>query len=47
VELLPHLSVYMGHVDPKDTYWYLTATAELLGAASSRFEEYQNRGAER
>jgi integrase len=37
-ELLPHLSVYMGHLNPKDTYWYLTATAELLEAASARFE---------
>jgi integrase len=39
-ELLPHLSVYMGHVDPKDTYWYLTATPELLEAASARFEDH-------
>jgi integrase len=39
-ELLPYLSVHMGHLNPKDTYWYLSATAELLEAASSRFEDH-------
>lgn len=38
VELLPHLSVYLGHLAPVDTYWYLTATPELLETASVRFE---------
>lgn len=37
-ELLPHLSVYLGHLAPADTYWYLTATPELLATASVRFE---------
>jgi integrase/recombinase XerD len=37
-ELLPHLSVYLGHLAPVDTYWYLTATPELLATASARFE---------
>jgi integrase len=37
-ELLPHLSVYLGHLSPADTYWYLTATPELLESASARFE---------
>jgi integrase/recombinase XerD len=32
--LLPTLSVY---VRPEDTYWYLTATPDLLRAAGSRF----------
>jgi len=32
------LSVYMGHVKPEDTYWYLTATPELLGIACNKFE---------
>jgi integrase/recombinase XerD len=27
--LLPHLSVYLGHVDPQESYWYLTAMPEL------------------
>ena len=35
--LLPTLSVYLGHVRPEDTYWYLTATPDLLRAASARF----------
>jgi integrase/recombinase XerD len=35
--LLPTLSVYLGHVCPKDTYWYLTATPDLLRAAGARF----------
>jgi integrase/recombinase XerD len=40
-DLLPHLTVYLGHLDPRDTYWYLTATAELLEAASARVEAHQ------
>ncbi len=35
---LPELSVYLGHVHPQQTYWYLTATPALLQAASTRFE---------
>jgi integrase/recombinase XerD len=38
--LLPHLSVYLGHVRPQETYWYLTAVPELLGAAAQRFQFY-------
>ena len=37
-ELLPHLAVYLGHIGPENTYWYLSATPELLQAASARFE---------
>ena len=37
---LPHLSVYMGHVEPRDTYWYLSATPELLRRASDNFKHY-------
>jgi integrase/recombinase XerD len=37
---LPELSVYLGHVSPENTYWYLTATPELLSAAADRFEVY-------
>jgi integrase/recombinase XerD len=32
-DLIPTLSVYMGHVEPAHTYWYLTATPELLDIA--------------
>ncbi|MBU7008866.1 tyrosine-type recombinase/integrase [Phosphitispora fastidiosa] len=32
------LSVYMGHVKPADTYWYLSSTPELLSLACDKFE---------
>jgi hypothetical protein len=35
---LPLLSTYLGHVDPKATYWYLSATPELLALAADRLE---------
>jgi integrase len=35
---LPLLSTYLGHVSPHTTYWYLTATPELLAAANERAE---------
>lgn len=34
--VLPILSTWLGHTEPRDTYWYLTGTAELLEAASAR-----------
>src|ERR1700757_3575262 len=39
--LLPTLSVYLGHVRPQDTYWYLSATPELLTAAAPSFSTMQ------
>lgn len=33
---LPALSTYLGHLAPSSTYWYLTATPELLELASQR-----------
>jgi len=41
---LPHLSVYLGHLDPTSSYWYLSATPELLGAAALRFAQYSGKG---
>jgi integrase/recombinase XerD len=35
---LPLLSAYLGHVDPKSTYWYLQAAPELLTLAAQRLE---------
>jgi integrase len=35
---LPILSTYLGHVDPKHTYRYLSSVPELLGVATQRFE---------
>jgi integrase len=41
---LPHLSVYLGHLRPEDTYWYLTATPELLATAAEAFQRYAEMG---
>jgi integrase len=35
---LPLLSTWLGHVDPKSTYWYLEAVPELLTLAAGRLE---------
>ena len=45
-DLLPTLSVYMGHVQPANTYWYLTATPELLKAAGEYFQKFAGQGVE-
>lgn len=37
---LPLLSTYLGHVAPHSTYWYLTATPELLDAARQCLERH-------
>lgn len=37
---MPRLSTYLGHVCPSNTYWYLSATPELLGHASARLERH-------
>lgn len=34
------LSTYLGHVDPSSTYWYLTATPELMACAAARLENH-------
>jgi integrase len=36
---LPLLSTYLGHVDPKSTYWYFQAAPELLALAAERLED--------
>ena len=35
---LPLLSTWLGHIDPKSTYWYLQAVPELLTLAAARLE---------
>ncbi|WP_327093610.1 tyrosine-type recombinase/integrase [Nocardia vinacea] len=35
---LPTLSTYLGHRDPRSTYWYLSAAPELLSLAAQRLE---------
>lgn len=34
--LVPTLSTYLGHRDPRSTYWYLSAAPELLALAAGR-----------
>jgi site-specific recombinase XerD len=36
---LPALSTWLGHIDPKSTYWYLQAVPELLALAADRLED--------
>jgi integrase len=36
---LPLLSTYLGHVDPKTTYWYLSAVPELIELIAERLED--------
>lgn len=35
---LPTLSTFLGHVDPGNTYWYLTGTPELLAIVVERLD---------
>ncbi|MGP4105437.1 hypothetical protein, partial [Nonomuraea sp. KM90] len=35
----PLLSTWLGHVDPKSTYWYLQAVPELLALAAGKLEQ--------
>lgn len=45
---LPWLSVYLGHQGPESTYWYLSATPDLLRDAGALFDpEQMRRGARR
>lgn len=39
-EMIVYLSTYLGHVSTIDTYWYLTATPELLSVVTKRFEKF-------
>jgi integrase len=34
------LSTYLGHADPRHTYWYLSAAPELLALAGQRLEDH-------
>lgn len=36
--LLPVLSTYLGHVEPANTYWYLSAVPELMQLVAARLE---------
>jgi len=43
---LPVLSTWLGHVDPKSTYWYAQAVPELLALAAGRLEAGRTNGQE-
>ena len=45
-DLAPNLSVYMGHVSPEESYWYLTSTPSLLSTAGEAFQRYVAQGSE-
>lgn len=34
------LATYLGHVEVRDLYWYLSAVPELMGIAAARFEAF-------
>jgi integrase/recombinase XerD len=38
---LPSLATYLGHCEPRSTYWYLSGAPELLGLAISRLEAFE------
>jgi integrase/recombinase XerD len=38
---LPLLSTYLGHADPANSYWYLSATPELLALAAGRRDQFR------
>jgi hypothetical protein len=38
------ISTYVGHVKVSDTYWYLTATPELMTVAAQRFAQFVEGG---
>ena len=40
---LPRLATYLGHAHMSDTYWYLTATPELLQLAAKRLDSATRR----
>ena len=40
---LPHLATWLGHVHVSDTYWYLTATPELMQLAARRLDRIARR----
>jgi integrase len=39
------LSTYVGHAKVSDTYWYVTATPELMAVAAERFAQFSEGGA--
>ncbi|MET4137437.1 hypothetical protein [Pseudarthrobacter sp. PvP090] len=40
---MPALSIHLGHSDPANTYWYLSAVPELLAHAAARLDAANTR----
>lgn len=38
--LMPRLATYLGHTDPKNTFWYLSAAPELMALAGQRLDAH-------
>jgi integrase/recombinase XerD len=38
--LMPRLATYLGHTDPKNTFWYLSAAPELMAVAGQRLDTH-------
>ncbi len=43
-EQMAALSTYLGHVSPADTYWYLSASPELMALAAERLDNHLGAG---
>ena len=43
---IPKLSRYLGHKKIGDTFWYISATPELMKLTANRFERYSGQGGE-
>lgn len=39
--LLPRLSTYLGHVAPSSTYWYLSASPQLMAIVADRLDRHR------
>lgn len=38
--MMPRLATYLGHTDPKNTFWYLSAAPELMALAAGRLDTH-------
>jgi integrase len=41
--VLPRLATFLGHADPKNTFWYLSAAPELMALAGRRLDAHLGR----
>jgi integrase len=41
--VVPRLATYLGHADPKNSFWYLSAAPELMALAGRRLEAHLGR----